>query len=159
MYLEVRIMLINEVCKKCKLTKKAVEYYGEQGLIKPAVMENGYRQFSDDDVMKLKKIAILRGLGLSVADIRAALEKSSLSVLNDILRKREYEIADSQAKRELLQRLVWQEDWNAAGERLEALHQKQSLLDRMLDVFPGGYGKFLCSHFAPFLDEPITTAE
>lgn len=48
-------MLINEVCKKCKLTKKAVEYYGEQGLIKPVVMENGYRQFSDDDAMKLKK--------------------------------------------------------------------------------------------------------
>ena len=26
-------MLINEVCKECNLTKKAVEYYTEQGLI------------------------------------------------------------------------------------------------------------------------------
>ena len=51
-------MLIHEVCKKCNLTKKAIEYYGEQGLISPAVNENGYRQFSDDDVEKLKKIAV-----------------------------------------------------------------------------------------------------
>lgn len=81
-------MLINEVCKKCKLTKKAVEYYGEQGLIKLVVMENGYRQFSDDDAMKLKKIAILRGLGLSVADIRITLEKDDISMLHDVLEKK-----------------------------------------------------------------------
>ena len=62
MYSEVEIMLINEVCTKCKLTKKAVEYYGKQGLITPVVMENGYRQFSDDDVMRLKKIATLRSI-------------------------------------------------------------------------------------------------
>ncbi len=43
-------MLINEVCKKCRLTKKAVEYYIEQGLISPDIMENGYRDFSQDDV-------------------------------------------------------------------------------------------------------------
>ncbi len=152
-------MLINEVCKSCKLTKKAVEYYGEQGLIRPVTLENGYRQFSDDDVVKLKKIAILRSLGIPVADIRAALEKGDISVLNDVLRKKEYEIEDLQAKQELLQQLVWQKDWNAVGEQLEALQQKRSLLDRMLDVFPGGYGKFVCSHFAPFLGEPITTAE
>ena len=34
-------MLIHEVCKECNLTKKAIEYYGEQGLISPTVMENG----------------------------------------------------------------------------------------------------------------------
>lgn len=31
-------MLINEVCKECNLTKKAVEYYTEQGLIQPRIM-------------------------------------------------------------------------------------------------------------------------
>ena len=30
-------MLINEVCKECNLTKKAVEYYTEQGLIQPRI--------------------------------------------------------------------------------------------------------------------------
>ena len=42
-------MLINEVCKECNLTKKAVEYYTEQGLIQPRITENGYRQFSETD--------------------------------------------------------------------------------------------------------------
>lgn len=31
-------MLINEVCKECNLTKKAVEYYAEQGLIQPMML-------------------------------------------------------------------------------------------------------------------------
>lgn len=39
MYSEVEIMLINEACKKCKLTKKAIEYYCEQGLIKPIMKQ------------------------------------------------------------------------------------------------------------------------
>ena len=34
-------MLINEVCKECNLTKKAVEYYTEQGLIQPRIKETG----------------------------------------------------------------------------------------------------------------------
>ena len=38
-------MFINEVCKECNLTKKAVKYYTEQGLISPTVLENGYRDF------------------------------------------------------------------------------------------------------------------
>lgn len=152
-------MLINEVCTKCKLTKKAVEYYGKQGLITPVVMENGYRQFSDDDVIRLKKIAILRGLGLSVAEIRTTLEKGDMSPLNDILGRKEYEIEDLQAKQELIRQLSQQQDWNTVGRRLEALQQKQSVLNRILDTFPGCYGKLVCSHLAPFLGEPITTVE
>ena len=43
-------MLVNEVCKKCSLTKKAIEYYVEQGLVSPQIQENGYRVFSEEDV-------------------------------------------------------------------------------------------------------------
>ena len=60
-------MLINEVCKRCGLTKKAMEYYEEQGLTCPQIMGNGYRVFSEDDVIQLNKIAVLRGLGISVS--------------------------------------------------------------------------------------------
>lgn len=70
-------MLINEVCKECNLTKKAVEYYTEQGLIQPRITENGYRQFSETDTLKLKRIAVLRGLGFSVPEIRTILENDS----------------------------------------------------------------------------------
>ena len=105
-------MLINEVCRECNLTKKAIEYYGEQGLISPVIMDNGYRQFSDADVSKLKRIAVLRGLGFSVSDIRTVLEKEGLPAIYDVLNKKELEIADLQTKRALIKQLADGGDWD-----------------------------------------------
>lgn len=65
-------MLIHEVFKECNL-KKAALYYTEQGLICPKVLENGYRDFSESDVERLKKIAVLRGLGLAISEIQKVL--------------------------------------------------------------------------------------
>lgn len=48
-------MLMNEICTKCRLTKKAVEYYVGKKLIWPKILENGYRDFSGEDVERLKK--------------------------------------------------------------------------------------------------------
>ena len=95
-------MLINEVCRKCNLTKKAIEYYGEHGLIRPAVLKNGYRNFSEADVAKLKRIAVLRGLDLSVSEIHTVLEKDSLSSMYDFFYKKELKIADLQTKKMLI---------------------------------------------------------
>ena len=86
-------MLINGVCKKSNVTKKAIEYYAEHGLISPVIAENGYRQFSDDDVETLKKISIMRGLGIPVAEIREVLENNSLSMLLTLLHKNELEMS------------------------------------------------------------------
>lgn len=152
-------MLIHEVCKKCNLTKKAIEYYGEQGLISPAVNESGYRQFSDDDVEKLTKIAVMRGLGLSVADIRVVLQDNSQSVLLPMLHKKELEIATMKEKQEIMKQLVNSGDWEAVQLQIETLQNRQSILNRILDKFPGGYGRLVCLHFAPFLSEPIQTAD
>lgn len=65
-------MLINEVCRRCGLTKKAVEYYVEQELLTPLVLENGYRDFSDEDISLLRKISVLRRLEVPVPEIRKA---------------------------------------------------------------------------------------
>jgi len=51
-------MFIKDVCLETQATKKAIEYYIEQGLITPIVLENGYRDFSASDCEKLKKIKI-----------------------------------------------------------------------------------------------------
>ena len=50
-------------------------------------------------------------------------------------------------------------DWEHIEGQVEALQNKQSILNRILDKFPGFYGKFVCLHFAPFLSEAITTNE
>lgn len=152
-------MLINEVCKECNLTKKAVEYYTEQGLIQPRIKENGYRQFSETDALKLKRIAVLRGLGFSVPEIRTILENDSRTAIYDVLNRKEFEIVELQTKQALIKQLAESGDWEQIEGQVEALQNKQSILNRILDKFPGFYGKFVCLHFAPFLSETITTEE
>lgn len=152
-------MLINEVCKRCGLTKKAIEYYEEQGLTRPQIMENGYRAFSEDDVIRLNKIAVLRGLGISVSDIKTVLaEKNHLS-FQTICDKKELEISDIQAKQQLLHMLARNQNWEDARAQLRQLDAKQSILSRLLDRFPGYFGKFISLHFAPYLNERIVTDE
>ena len=70
-------MLISEVCSITGLTKKAIEYYEEKGLIAPRVEENGYRNFSSEDVARLKEISDVRKLGLSIPEIRSVLDEEN----------------------------------------------------------------------------------
>ncbi|MBE6081400.1 MAG: MerR family transcriptional regulator [Tissierellaceae bacterium] len=152
-------MLINEVCKRCKLTKKAIEYYEEQKLIFPTIMENGYRDFSQDDVELLKKIATLRKLGLSVSDIQKVLSDHSGAMLNKLLSQKELEIKYLKERQELTEKLARDNDWDYVNVQLETIEKKQSVLQRLLDVFPGYYGKYISLHFAAYLNEPILTDE
>ena len=50
-------------------------------------------------------------------------------------------------------------DWEHIERQTEALQGRKSILSRILDKFPGFYGKFACLHFAPFLGEAIATEE
>lgn len=152
-------MFINEVCKKCSLTKKAVEYYIEQGLISPTIQENGYRSFSEEDVERLKRISILRNLGLSIAAIRNVLSDDGVVVMQEIAGRKKLEITALQEKQGLLQELANNHDWEQVHDKLRQLEQKQSILERFMNVFPGYYGRYICAHFAPYLNEPIMTDE
>ena len=152
-------MLINEVCKKSSLTKKAVEYYMGQGLISPSIQKNGYRNFSDEDVDRLKKISVLRSLGLSVADIQGILSSQGATVLKEISGRKILQIKALQEKQKLIQELAANHDWEQIHAKLQLLEQKQSILERLMNVFPGHYGRFICLHFAAYLNEPILTDE
>ena len=139
--------------------KKAVEYYMGQGLISPAVQENGYRNFSDEDVERLKKISVLRSLGLSVADIQGVLSSQDETPLNEISHRKNLQITVLQEKQKLIQELAAKHDWEQIQAKLQLLEQKQSILERIINVFPGHYGRFICLHFAAYLNEPILTDE
>ncbi len=152
-------MLINEVCKKCKMTKKAVEYYEKHGLIHPAVMENGYREFSQADVDRLNKIAALRELGLSVSEIKNVLNENESSMLKRISNQKELEVSNQQAKQKLLAKLAANQNWSETRAQLEILERKQTILSKLVNQFPGNYGKFLALHFGPYLNEPCSTLE
>lgn len=152
-------MFINEVCQKCRLTKKAIEYYVEQRLVQPKILENGYRNFSIDDVKRLKKIAILRRLGLSVQSIKEVLNSGEQAALYKVSESKRIEIETDKAKQLLIQKLAEKQDWEYTNSQLEILEKSQTILQRLLNVFPGYYGKCINLHFARYLNEPIVSDE
>lgn len=77
-------MLINDASKVTGLTKKAIGYYVEHGLVSPAILVNGYRDFGEGDICALKKIMVLRKLGISIQDIRAVFADKSGGVLSSL---------------------------------------------------------------------------
>ena len=153
-------MLINNVCKICELTKKAIEYYIEQGLISPRICENGYRDFSQSDVDKLKKISILRKLDLGMESIRNVLNNENpTKMLCKIAYDKELELDRVKSKRELIERLRQGSSWEEIGNKIKCLSEKQTIVEKLLDAFPGYYGQFVSLHFTQFLNEPLVTDE
>lgn len=59
-----------QFAKMAKVSERTIRYYDKIGLLKPSfVMENGYRQYSDLDLLKLQKILSLKHLGFSIEEI------------------------------------------------------------------------------------------
>lgn len=59
-----------QFAKLANVSERTVRYYDKIGLLKPSfVMENGYRQYSDLDLLKLQKILSLKHLGFSIEEI------------------------------------------------------------------------------------------
>lgn len=69
-------MKINEIEQLLGLTRANIRFYEKEGLLKPARKDNGYREYSDEDIVILKKIIIFRKLGLSLPDIKCILDGS-----------------------------------------------------------------------------------
>ena len=63
-------MLLNEIAKKVGMTKRAIKYYEEKGLLSIKKDDNGYRNYTQEEVETLKKISIYRKLGISIDDIK-----------------------------------------------------------------------------------------
>lgn len=62
-------MKIKEVEEKLGIPRATVRFYEKQSLITPERKENEYREYSEEDVIRLQKILILRKLGFSVSEI------------------------------------------------------------------------------------------
>lgn len=152
-------MFINEVSKKTRLTKKAIEYYVEQGLISPTILENGYRDFNEIDVECLEKISILRKLGISTEEIKVVLNDEKGNVFQKLSIQKELNIQREQAKKSILDKLSCGKTYEDIVGELLTIEQSETITEKLLEMFPGYYGQFICLHFARFLNEPITTAE
>lgn len=89
-------MLIKEVEQVTGIKSVNIRYYEKENLIHPVRKLNGYREYSDEDVRRLKQIKTLRLLNVSVPDIQEVLDgKTSLS---SVMEKRLNELQEEEQK-------------------------------------------------------------
>ena len=88
-------MTIREIQTRTGLDRATVYYYEREGLISPARQANGYRDYSDADLTALRRIRLLRQLGLSLEQLRAV--QAGAEALPDVLAGRLAELERRQA--------------------------------------------------------------
>ena len=67
-------MTIKELEQQLEIPRATIRFYEKENLISPKRGGNSYREYSEEDVETLRKIIILRKIGLSVADIKNLLD-------------------------------------------------------------------------------------
>lgn len=108
-------MNIGDVAKRAGLPAKTIRYYEDINLIQPDRGLNGYRDFSENDLHKLRFLGQARSLGFSIEDCRGLLElyEDKARASSDVkqiaeghLKKIDAKIAELQGMRQTLAHLV-----------------------------------------------------
>lgn len=79
-------MRIQEVEEQVGITRKNIRFYEKEGLLQPdRNLENGYRDYRDEDVETLKRIKLLRKLSVPLEEIRRV--QSGAMTMESVLRR------------------------------------------------------------------------
>ncbi|TGB01082.1 MerR family transcriptional regulator [Halobacillus salinus] len=85
-----------ELAKHLDITVRAVRYYDQIGLVSPAAKNSsGKRLYSEEEVMELEKVLLLKSLNMGLEDIKEILREKTIAeilLLNE--KKLKAEIAD-----------------------------------------------------------------
>lgn len=133
-------MKINQIVKQYGITRKAIIYYEQEGLIEPSRLDNGYREFKEKEIVLLEKIHKLRLLGVPVKVIKNYLENENVEILNSYLIE---ERTGSELKQSQLTNL---EGFINQGTELPYL-----VTECIRVNIPGLFGEYVASHFSYFL--------
>lgn len=148
-------MTINDISKELGLTKRAIKFYEEKGLLSVPKDENGYRNYSREHIRILKTISVYRKLGIGITDIQRIINHGEESILLQVLRDKETELQDKQTELLELQTFISTHDVDQVYERLEY----DTVAQAIKDAFPGFYGHYFLNHFQPYLQIRLQTEE
>lgn len=144
----------SEVEKITGLTRKAILYYEDKGLIRPHKEENNYRSYSEEDVDRLLQISIYRKLGLNISEIKNIFSTKEKE-LASILRDRQYRLKLEESKKNLLEKLIKSQDFEEIAKDLEALEKEETIYERLERIFPGYFGHIFFISYKPFLGDKL----
>lgn len=155
-------MLINKACQECKLTKKAIAYYEQQGFVHPQVSENGYRHFCEEDIAKLKEVAMLRKLGLSLLQIKSVLSSGDkVQALQEVKSEMKAALNQLSIGLDCLDFLI-ETDYNVeeSAAFIECkFDETATIKEKLLQAFPDQYGTFVSIHFGKFLGGKVDSPQ
>ena len=60
------------------VTKKTLIYYENEGLVKPARDSNNYRNYSQEDISRIKFILLLREMDVNIEEIKQIINEKNL---------------------------------------------------------------------------------
>lgn len=72
---------VSKAAKLCELTAEALRHYDRTGLVPPHGRDKytEYRYYTDDDLVALRTVALLRRMDISLPDIAALLQENNLN--------------------------------------------------------------------------------
>lgn len=127
-------MKINEVEKIMGITKKNIRFYEKEGLLCPnRNKENGYREYSNEDIRRLEEIKLLRKLGVPIEDIRSL--QSGRCTVSDAMRR--HLVTLERAKRNIDHSINFCDSLKAEDKMLSDLDVHE-LLSRMESIESAG---------------------
>ncbi|WP_295630173.1 MerR family transcriptional regulator [uncultured Intestinimonas sp.] len=91
-------MHIAQLEEALELSRASIRFYEKEGLLSPERLANGYRDYSEEDLETLRRVKLLRALGLPLEDIKA-LQAGTLD-LPAALRAQEERLRREQRQRE-----------------------------------------------------------
>mgnify|MGYP004611833181 CR=1 FL=1 len=149
-------MLVNEILKEVGMTRRAIKYYEEKGLLSIKKDTNGYRNYTDEDVKVLKKISVYRKLGISIEDIKKLLANNDKGILISIYNQKLQEKQLQESELEALKYFIDNGNPDKANEVLDY----KTIESAIESMFPDeAWAEYLNSHFKPFLNVRIKTSE
>ena len=147
-------MLRSEIQKETGLTRKAIEYYEDRGLIHPQKSENRYRDYSTEDLEILKKVSIFRKLGINISDIGQCISSGG-DTLSSVLREKQHQLDLDEKRNAILEMLVKGESNELINEKVSLLEVEESIYEKLEIAFPGYFGQMFFAAYQPFLNEPL----
>ncbi len=127
---------IGQLCELAGVSRRTLQHYDDISLLKPTRRkDNGYREYTEADAMKLKQVLIYRALDFSTKEISQLLNAKNFDLFKSLKEQREL-LAEKKADIESMMRNL--------DENLESMKAKTS---RNLDILYEGIPKEKADHW------------
>ena len=157
-------MKINKAAKVTGLTKKAIRYYEEKGLISiSSYDEAGYKNYDEKAIETLHQIAFLRSIDMPINDIADFLKsENKKSLLAKQINSINSKIAHLESVKAAINSAIEnQTDYSKLYLDINNSTKLQSdyILNKIKTLFPTYFGEYIIIHFAEYLNEPVDTVQ